>query len=363
MTNTTKKNFILGIDTSNYKTSVAVVGSDGDIIADFRELLDVKKGERGLRQSDALFQHIDRLPVLLEKAFSQAKNAGLGKTEGGRLAAVAVSTRPRPQEGSYMPVFKAGIAAARSIGAAAGIPVYEFSHQEGHIEAALCGRAGGAETGAQARSGAAREPFIAYHLSGGTCEILKVTPIDTGICGYNIEIIGGSRDISFGQVIDRVGVQLGMAFPAGEEMDKLALSASQETKVLKKIGISDLYINLSGIDTQCRREAEKLGAGSPYTRTEAYTDEQAMLIRELFTRTAEALAALTENAACEYGINKFLFAGGVASSEYIKNYVKNALGGYGDGSLEIIFADPHLARDNAVGTALLGVKAYGNETR
>lgn len=354
MTNTTKKNFILGIDTSNYKTSAAIVGSDGDIIADFRELLDVKKGERGLRQSDALFQHTDRLPVLLEKAFSQAGKAGLGKAEGGKLAAVAVSSRPRPQAGSYMPVFKAGIASARSIGAAMGIPVYEFSHQEGHIEAALCGSALGAETGAQTQADAARKPFIAYHLSGGTCEILKVTPIDTGICGYNIEIIGGSRDISFGQVIDRVGVQLGMAFPAGEEMDKLALSASQETKVLKKIGISDLYINLSGIDTQCRREAEKLGADA---------DRQAMLVRELFTRTAEALAALTEDAADIYGIKRFLFAGGVASSEYIKNYVKNALGGRGDSSLQILFAEPHLAQDNAVGTALLGVKAYGNETR
>ncbi len=336
MKNTMDKNFILGIDTSNYKTSVAAVGLNGDIISDFRELLSVKMGERGLRQSDALFQHIDRLPALMEKTFLQANEHGAEV-----LRAVSVSEKPRPEEGSYMPVFKAGIAAAQSIGTALGIPVYRFSHQEGHIEAAVSGTV----------IHAAEEPFIAYHLSGGTCEILKVKRNEDGGGGYNIEIIGGSRDISFGQVIDRVGVQLGMAFPAGEEMDKLAVSSAEETKVLKRITVSGLDINLSGIDTQCRREAEKLKDETAH----------AMLIRELFTKIAEALVKLTENAVDKYGIKRFLFAGGVASSEYISNYVRNAFAVNGR-SPEIIFAEPCMAQDNAVGTALLGVRAYGNET-
>ena len=353
MKNNADKNFILGIDTSNYKTSVAVVGLDGEIISDFRELLSVKKGERGLRQSDALFQHIDRLPELVEKACSRALNG----ENGGKILAAAVSTRPRPQEGSYMPVFKAGIAAAKSIGAALGIPVYEFSHQEGHIEAALaCAQKAACDCGKRGLEAKAfgDEPFIAYPLSGGNCEILKVRRVKEGIGGYDIEIIGGSRDISFGQVIDRVGVQLGMAFPAGAEMDKLALAADCETSLLKKIAVLDLYINLSGIDTQCRREAEKIGEDEHM---------RAMLARELFSKIAEALVKLTKNAAETYGIRKFLFSGGVASSEYIENYINNTMKIKNNGNLEIIFAEPNMAQDNAVGIALLGAKAYGDETR
>src|SRR5665648_598061 len=118
---------ILGIDTSNYKTSVAITDRNGNIICDFRELLQIKKGDKGLRQSDALFQHIKILPDLIEKAMSCLKF--------NEIAAVSVSTKPRPLLDSYMPVFKAGESIGRSIAASLGVDLFEFSHQEGHIEA------------------------------------------------------------------------------------------------------------------------------------------------------------------------------------------------------------------------------------
>jgi N6-L-threonylcarbamoyladenine synthase len=148
------KDLVLGIDTSNYTTSLAITDINGTILADRRKLLTVKQGERGLRQSHALFQHMENLPELFLMI--------LEMTDKTQIGAVAASSRPRPVEGSYMPVFKAGECVARSIAAASGIPIYETSHQEGHISAAC-----------YSTEFIERE-FIAFHLSGGTSEILHV---------------------------------------------------------------------------------------------------------------------------------------------------------------------------------------------
>ena len=179
----------MGIDTSNYKTSVAVVDSEKKILCDLRKLLRVKQGERGLRQSDALFQHLENLPPLLEEALSDGRNRD--------IRAVCTSDRPRPVEGSYMPVFKAGIGFGQAVAAALQVPHYMFSHQEGHIEAIRA-----------YSQFAEKEAFLCYHLSGGTCELLKVEP-------GSLTKIGGSKDLSMGQVLDRVGVKMGFSFPAG----------------------------------------------------------------------------------------------------------------------------------------------------
>lgn len=322
---------ILGIDTSNYKTSVALTDVSGNILADIREFLKVRQGERGLRQSDALFQHVEKLPELVKQAF--------GKAGSVNLRAISASNRPRPIEGSYMPVFKAGVGTARSIGAACGVPVYEFSHQEGHLEAAAasCGFKN-------------EKQFLAYHLSGGTCELLLASKKENG---YHLDIIGGTKDISFGQVLDRVGVFLGHGFPAGAALDRIALAAKEESKVLKKIPLSGLFVNLSGIDTQCRR------AVSSSEDEKAEPEVVDAVICELFARIAEALAKLTEEAVKETGIRKVLFSGGVACSESIRKHLNEMLQGK---SAEIAFGTPLMSQDNAVGTALLGVRAYGNET-
>lgn len=307
---------MLGIDTSNYKTSAAVVDSNGNILCDLRKLLNVKQGERGLRQSDALFQHIENMPRLLENA--------LGEGRGGRIAAVAYSQRPRPAEGSYMPVFKAGVSFGQAVAAALQVPAWGFSHQEGHIEAIRTGSGVSEE-----------EPFLCYHLSGGTCELLFVNQ-------NGIRIIGGSKDLSFGQVIDRAGVKLGMAFPAGEEMDKRAMAAQDSSRALKRIPYDGLYFNLSGIETQWGRTAEK--------RMET-GEEMDSLIRELFDKIAKTLTDITEQAAEQTGINKVMFTGGVSSSRYISGKLKEHFAG---SPLFIEFGDQSLSQDNAVGTAFLG---------
>ncbi|MEG2323123.1 MAG: O-sialoglycoprotein endopeptidase [Anaerovoracaceae bacterium] len=307
------KEYILGIDTSNYKTSVAITDRDKNIICDLRKLLTVKQGERGLRQSDALFQHIETFPALLKEALIGDRNTN--------ICGVAYSDKPRQIPGSYMPVFKAGESFAHTISQALNIPIFSFSHQEGHIEAIKIGS-----------PFEKMDKFLSYHLSGGTCELLKIGQ-------SKINIIGGSKDISFGQVIDRVGVALGMAFPAGEEMDQLALTATKSTKVLKKITVKDTWINLSGIETQC-------------TRASSMEDIDIQgLIRELFDRISDSIVELTENAIQLTCIHNVMFTGGVASSKYIRGKIQLY---FEKSSVNIHFGDPKLSQDNGVGIAFLG---------
>lgn len=320
------KDLVLGMDTSNYTTSLAVTDINGVIVIDSRRLLSVRQGERGLRQSHALFQHMEHLPEMILKLFDQVDKE--------RIGAIAASNQPRPIEGSYMPVFKAGVNYGTVMAASLGVPFFEFSHQEGHLEAVRHG------------SSLTEEPgFLAFHLSGGTSELLEIKK-------NSIQILGGSKDLSFGQVIDRIGVALGMKFPAGREMDLIALKKRDRPgeqnfqkihlgrpgNLLKKIPIDGYEINLSGIETQCQRELEKGG-------------EPEELIYELFLKISSCLCQLTEKAILQTNNPRILFAGGVTASQFIREEAEH----YFDGkSVEIVFGNPALSPDNAVGISFLG---------
>ena len=324
---------VLGIDTSNYKTSVALVDGGGNILSDERRFLAVGKGNRGLRQQEALFQHVNALPELIERAFEAA-----GRRD---VCCVAASERPRPVEGSYMPVFNAGAGTARSIAASLGVPCYMFSHQEMHVEAASYGN-----------EASNWDRFAAFHFSGGTTEALLCTRGDSKAgsrcASPHIDLIGGSMDIAYGQVLDRAGVALGMEFPAGSELDGIALSGSScaPKTLLPKIKVSDGRINLSGIDTAFARALPGISV----------TEERDALIRLLFVRIAESMSALIADTCRIADTDKVLLAGGVSSSGFIREWIA---GHRTDKNIRIVFADPALSSDNAVGTALLGLKRYG----
>ncbi len=308
----------LGIDTSNYKTSVALTDSRGEIICNLQKYLDVKKGERGLRQSVALFQHVNNLPGLISEAFAALRQ----QEEAYQLECIGVSSRPRPIEGSYMPCFQAGLSAAKQLSAALNVPCFAFSHQEGHIEAIRFGSP--LED---------TEKFLSFHFSGGTTEALLVE-------NTNISIVGGSKDLAFGQVLDRTGVAMGMEFPCGEEMDRLVQGlkpAAPRDNLLPKIKCAKGEINLSGIETRCQRMIGQI--------------PNQELILMLFTRAAEAISAMGSQLSEEYNTKDLLFAGGVSASSFIRNYLTKALP-----DKCICFGEPALSTDNAVGIALLGGK-------
>lgn len=304
-------NVVLGVDTSNYKTSLAVVRDD-EIICDVRKLLHVKKGERGLRQSEALFQHINNLPVLMVK---------LREDYEGDFDGIAYSDAPRSAEGSYMPCFLAGKSLAESLAKAMKIPVKAFSHQEGHIEAARKGTSIGTY-----------EKFIACHFSGGTTEILEVSPGNA----FDVNISGATKDISFGQVIDRAGVAMGMDFPCGEELDAIAVRDGIVTDVLTPVKVSEGMVNLSGIDTQIRRNIDTYGKS---------------ISGEILKKLSDAISAMLLQICKASAIDTVLMSGGVSSSEFIRRETQNALRSKG---IRLCYGRRELCSDNAVGIAFLG---------
>ena len=322
---------VLGIDTSNYKTSIAVV-KDGETLVDIRRFLKVREGERGLRQSEALFQHVQNLPDMF---------AELREVFSGKIDAVAYSTRPRSVEGSYMPCFTAGSGQAVSIASALDVPAVGFSHQEGHIEAVL--------------SAFAERPegdFAACHFSGGTCELLKVTQkkheasVASSFANLNgessfwdIEITGGTKDISYGQVLDRAGVAMGMSFPCGQELDLIAIEAENCTDDLTRINVQDAYVHLSGFDTQIRNTLHIIQNG------------MFSFIREVFEKMSDSIILMLVQNAEKTGINRIYMSGGVSSSRFIREHITGRLAEKG---IKVFFADAGLSSDNAVGTALLG---------
>lgn len=309
--------YSLGIDTSNYKTSVALVDNNGAIIKDNRRFLDVKKGERGLRQSTALFQHINVLPEILEEVLDSS-------IDRQKIACVSASSKPRPIAESYMPVFNVGVSAGKMLSAALNVPFYQFSHQEGHIAAIK----------EYSPLKSTSEPFIAFHFSGGTSEAL--------LADNSLKVIGGSKDISYGQLLDRIGVALNMDFPSGKRMDDLALNTSStDHDLLPRIKVDCGYLNLSGLETKCMRSLND------------YKKET--LIEALFYRISESIATTVNQVSKRTHVNKFIFVGGVSSSRYIRNFlIENS-----KPDLEIIFGQEDLSTDNAVGIALLGGAKYG----
>ena len=308
----------LGIDTSNYTTSVALCDGDGKIVLNLKKLLDVKEGERGLRQSDALFSHTRNLPELMD-----ALSAFLdGNYPERKIKAVGFSARPRDVLGSYMPCFLAGASAAKSIAATLGCPVFDFSHQNGHVMAALysAGRLDLLES---------ESPFAAFHVSGGTTELLLVT----GHGGEpRAQLIGGTEDANAGQMIDRTGVLMGMKFPCGKEMEQACIAAGEIPHQKTRISVKGLECNLSGLENLAAKLYRESG---DVAKTSAYC----------FDFIADTLYQLTLNAREIYGDIHVLFAGGVMSNSRIKNHLASLM--------NVSFSEPQFSADNAAGVALM----------
>lgn len=304
---------IIGIDTSCYTTSIALITSEGEILLDSRRLLEVASGERGLRQSEALFQHLQNLPLLLA-----ADHWAPGQPPN--VDAVCAAVIPRPAPDSYLPVFKAGAAFGQTLAGLYGIPFIGTSHQEGHIRAGLKGNR------------ELKGEFLAWHISGGTTELLLVRPDHPG---FAIQKIGGSSDLHVGQFIDRVGVALGTGFPAGPELERLAEGA--EPGIHLPIAVQGLSLSFSGPASAAERALHSgTGAGLAYA---------------VFECIGRSLLLVTRHAAEIHGIDQVLVVGGVAANKMIRSYLTDA--GAHEG-LHFFFGSRELSSDNAVGVALIG---------
>ena len=306
--------YTLGIDTSNYATSLAVFDTAGEVVCAKKRFLPVKEGQLGLRQSDALFHHTAALPAMMAELG--------GEFDLTKISAVGVSEKPRPVEGSYMPCFLAGVSAAEAFALARGIPLVRTTHQQGHAAAALFAAKG--ET-------LFREKTLLFHISGGTTDLLlchgaeRITPLGT------------SSDLYAGQAVDRLGVKLGFPFPAGVYVSEQAALCKE--KVHPKVSVHGLTCSLSGLENQCAKLLAD-GHDAPY------------VCKYCLLCVGETLVRMANNALVEHPGLPVVFAGGVMSSDLIRTYVTNRVP-------NAHFVPGKFASDNAIGISILAARECG----
>ncbi|MEE3449664.1 MAG: peptidase M22 [Acutalibacteraceae bacterium] len=304
--------FVLGIDTSNYTTSAALYNFDTHEVISERKLLPVADGQCGLRQSDAVFHHTQQLHEVVSRLFDKAEYKPV-------IKAIGVSSRPIDKEGSYMPCFTVGVNAANILGTVLGAPVYTFSHQQGHIAAAIY--SSGSEY-------LYNREFIAFHGSGGTTEAVIVTPDKDSI--FCTKLAARSLDLHAGQAVDRVGVALGLSFPCGKELEQLALNYTRSVKV--KTCIKGCDCCLSGIENICKDLIKQGESKERVART----------CLEFLSQSIEQMSSAVIE---KYGQMPVLFAGGVMSNSIIRENLAK--------KFDCIFAKPEFSTDNACGTCVL----------
>ena len=308
---------ILGIDTSNYTTSAALIDADsGKLLSSAKRLLPVKEGERGIRQSDAVFHHTAALPEIVQKAYGDRQC---------ETVAVAVSGKPAEQEGSYMPCFLAGVNAARVSARALGVPVYTTSHQVGHILACLYGCE---------KTEYLQQSFICFHVSGGTTDALLVKPASDIV---TVERVAKSSDLKAGQAVDRIGVKMGFPFPAGQALETLALESAQHYTQCAKLDGADC--SLSGLENLALKMLER---GEK-------REDCAKFVLDYLANTLEKMSLVLLE---QYPHLPLFFAGGVMSNTIIKQHLNSALGAH--------FCPPAFSADNAAGIAFYGYLQWNN---
>jgi N6-L-threonylcarbamoyladenine synthase len=306
---------VLGLDTSNYRTSVALVDGNGEILLNYRELLPVSAGERGLRQNEAVFAHLRQISAAEEV---------LRKAGGGNVAAVAASTAPRDGADSYMPVFMAGASFGRLTAAAMGVPFIGTTHQRGHLAAAKAGT-----------ELSDAEEYLALHLSGGTTDLLEVRQ-------SSIIRIGGSLDLHAGQLVDRAGVAMGLSFPAGPELEELAVKGSGGGLLGCSMEGEDLFCHFSGAESQAQR----------WIRDGKLSGEN--IAFEIYDLLARTIGRMLCAGAEKTGFRQALVTGGVASSPHFRRMLLRRMKGMRKAP-QAVFGKPEMSGDNAVGVALIGL--------
>lgn len=300
----------LGIDTSNYTTSVAIYDDENNSVISQRKLLPVKEGEKGIRQSDAVFHHTVQLPQLINDLTNSFK---------GEISSVGVSIKPCNADDSYMPCFLSGIAVAESITSLFNIPLYKFSHQDGHIAAALY---------SANKLDLIEKEFFAFHISGGTSQVLKVKHDNKY---FKTEIISDTLDLKAGQAIDRVGIMMGLQFPCGAELEKIALNSNLNLKN-EKVFRRDGKFSLSGVENKCKKMFE-----------DGESPENIAFYCINYIRSA--LDDTVNEIIDKYGKLPLIFSGGVMSNSIIRSDFISRYDAY--------FAEPQYSSDNACGIAIL----------
>lgn len=310
---------ILGIESSCDETAAAVVRNGREILSNvISSQIDLHKLYGGVVPEIASRKHIEKINQVIEEALKEAKITldevdAIGVTYGpGLVGALLV-----------------GVAEAKAISYAKGIPLVGVHHIEGHISANYIEHAD------------LKPPFLCLIVSGGHTHLVIVK--DYGV----FEILGRTRDDAAGEAFDKVARAIGLGYPGGPKIDKLSFEGNENAVIFPKAKVNDAPydFSFSGVKSAVLNYINKAKmTGQEIVKADLAASFQKAVV--------DVLVENTLRAAKDYRISKIAIAGGVASNQHLRAAMERACQ---KEKKNLYYPSPVFCTDNA---AMIGVAAY-----
>ncbi|MCR5583906.1 MAG: tRNA (adenosine(37)-N6)-threonylcarbamoyltransferase complex transferase subunit TsaD [Lachnospiraceae bacterium] len=310
---------ILAIESSCDETAAAVIENGRKVLSNvIYSQIDLHTLYGGVVPEIASRKHIEKINPVIEQAL---KDAGLGLKD---VDAVAVTYGP----GLVGPLL-VGVSAAKAVAYAAGLPLIGVHHIEGHVSANFLEHPD------------LEPPFLCLIVSGGHTHLVIMK--DYG----EYEILGRTHDDAAGEAYDKVARAIGLGYPGGPKIDKVAKEGDPKAIAFPRAKVDDCpydfsFSGLKSAVLNYLNQAEM--KGEKINRNNVAASFQAAVV--------DVLVEKTMHAAKEYGFKKVTLAGGVASNSALRAGMKAACEKRG---LEMIYPSPIYCTDNA---AMIGAAAY-----
>lgn len=313
------KHITLGIESSCDETAVAVMADGRKMLSNIiSSQIDIHKDFGGVVPEIASRHHLTNINSVIEKAMSEADVTPddidlIGVTKGpGLVGALLI-----------------GIATAKALALAWDKPMTGVHHIQGHISAAFV------------ENPDLKPPFMALVVSGGHTEIVRVEDYDS------FRVLGSTRDDAAGEAFDKVARVLGLGYPGGPLIDRIAKEGDPEAVQFKRVFLEkgSLDFSFSGIKTAVLNyiNSQKQADRPVCTEDVAAGFQQAVL---------DVIVAKAVSAAAEAGEDKIIMAGGVAANSRLREMMEDACSKKG---IRLYVPSPILCTDNG---AMIGCAAY-----
>jgi len=323
---------VLGIETSCDETAAAVVDGTGRILSNvIHSQIETHRAYGGIVPELASREHIRKIRPVVARALSEA-GVSVGDLDG-----VAATYGPG-LVGSLL----VGMTWAKALAFAAGKPLIGVDHIEGHIYSAFF------------EHPEAEFPCLALVVSGGHTNLYWIESEAGGWAHLKYRLIAKTRDDAAGEAYDKVGKLLGLPYPGGPVIDRLAALGDPSRRRFPVAKISDqtLDFSFSGIKTAVLRVVREEGLRlldedeslKDPDRLDLLAGFQEGVVRALVSRTMEAAARL--------GPRSVLLSGGVAANARLRQAMSDAVG---EAGLTLHYPRPHLTTDNAAMIAAAGM--------
>lgn len=338
---------VFGIETSCDETSAGIVDDSGNVLANVvASQVDIHARYGGIVPEVASRQHVIDIRPVVTNALQEA---GVG---WGELDAIAVTHGPG-LAGSLI----IGLNIAKGLSAATGVPLVGVNHLEGHIFAAWAvARTDSDDSGRDDRELLDRtlaegKKVMCLLVSGGHTELVLLHT------DKRFELIGETRDDAAGEAFDKVARVLGLRYPGGPEIQRVAATSTLEPEPLSRAWMKGTYdFSFSGIKTAALNRARREGI-YPQPAEDVPTDIVASLAKAFQDSVVDVLVTKTIAAAQEFGCGAIVVAGGVAANGPLREGFRS------QSPVPVVIPPISLCTDNGAMIAMAGAMRFAEGSR